>query len=117
MPSWRLKSLDGEFLTLHDAPWVKPPPHPLTSRLDHGVAADHCKRRALLHHTTPEPPLQTVIYMKKLYDYYQRTCCFLCLYFMNIGAKKEDKKLNRMNSLCDGDLRPEFLPRVAVKTC
>ncbi len=41
-----------EFLTLHNAPRVEPPPHSLTSGFYHSVAADHRERSALLHHKT-----------------------------------------------------------------
>lgn len=42
------------ILTLHNAPGVEPPSHSLTSGLDHGVAADHSERSALLHRRTPD---------------------------------------------------------------
>lgn len=48
----RVTDCYGVFLTLHNAPWVEPPSHSLTTGLHYCVAADHCKRNALLHQQT-----------------------------------------------------------------
>lgn len=59
---------DSGFLTLHDAPRVESPSHSLTSGFHHSVAADHCKRSALLHHKTSAEEVKDSDPVLKLYS-------------------------------------------------